>query len=161
RLGQHFAGSEHLLLGLLNEKDDTAARVLTNLGLDPVRVREAVLDVVEAKREQPEAAPPEAIRSAEAPTPAAPAGEEDALFQGLSGQARKAVQLAYREARRLDQDCVSSQHLLVGVLEEGSGTVARLLAARGLTPEKVTGPAGTPPIPGGAALYWARLPLTP
>jgi ATP-dependent Clp protease ATP-binding subunit ClpA len=160
RLGQDYAGSEHLLLGLLNEKDDTAARVLTNLGLDLGRVRNAVLDLIGAKPAQPRSPPPDAIRSAEAP-PAESGPEEAALFQGLSGQARKAVQLAYREARRLDQDCVSSQHLLVGVLEEGSGTVARLLAARGLTPEKVSGPAGTPPLPSGAALYWARLPLTP
>ena len=43
--GDHEIGTEHLLLGLIREGDSTAARVLTELGLDPDAVRQRVADL--------------------------------------------------------------------------------------------------------------------
>lgn len=41
-----YAGTEHLLLGLLRDEDGNAAKVLFNLGLGPERVREEVRDLL-------------------------------------------------------------------------------------------------------------------
>jgi hypothetical protein len=60
-----------------------------------------------------------------------------ALYEGFTGQARRAVQLAHQQAVRFHNDHVGTVHLLLGVLREGSGGAARLLAAHGLEPEKV------------------------
>jgi Clp amino terminal domain, pathogenicity island component len=45
-LGNHYIGTEHLLLGLLREDESISAQVLTRLGADHARVRERVLDVL-------------------------------------------------------------------------------------------------------------------
>jgi hypothetical protein len=83
------------------------------------------------------------------------------MYDGFSGQARKAVQLARGEARRLRQDCVSTGHLLLGVLQEGSEGVTRLLAAFGLDPAAAYR-ACEPHLPrGSGGPDWDQLPLTP
>ncbi|MEI7768101.1 MAG: Clp protease N-terminal domain-containing protein, partial [Phycisphaerae bacterium] len=57
-LGHNYVGTEHLLLGLLREKDGVAAQVLINLGLKLEEVREEVLNLLGAGVES-EAAPGE------------------------------------------------------------------------------------------------------
>ena len=52
RLGHHYIGTEHILLGLLREGEGLAARVLVALGADHARVRERVLDVLTGRCEQ-------------------------------------------------------------------------------------------------------------
>src|SRR5215467_1827024 len=47
-LGHNYVGTEHLLLGLLREKDGVAAQVLMNLGLKLEEVREEVLNLLGA-----------------------------------------------------------------------------------------------------------------
>jgi hypothetical protein len=42
------------------------------------------------------------------------------MYEGFSGQARKAIQLAYEEARRRRHDYVGTEHVLLGVLREGA-----------------------------------------
>jgi ATP-dependent Clp protease ATP-binding subunit ClpC len=42
-LNHHYVGTEHLLLGMLREKDGVAAQALEHLGLTPEKVREQVL----------------------------------------------------------------------------------------------------------------------
>ena len=46
KLGHHYVGTEHLLLGLLREGEGTAAQVLVNLGLDLKTVREYTLNLL-------------------------------------------------------------------------------------------------------------------
>jgi hypothetical protein len=82
------------------------------------------------------------------------------MYEGFSGQARKAMQLAHQEAQRRRHDYVGTEHILLGVLREGSAAVAKLLAA-GVEVEAVyPGLEGLmPPATGGAT--WDQLPLTP
>ncbi len=47
-LGHNYVGTEHLLLGLLRERDGVAAQVLMNLGLKLEEVREEVLNLLGA-----------------------------------------------------------------------------------------------------------------
>lgn len=83
------------------------------------------------------------------------------MYEGFSGQARKAMQLAQQEARRRRHDYVGTEHLLLGTLREGSAAVTNLLAAVGIEVEAVYRAleAHMPPATGGAT--WDRLPLTP
>src|ERR1700754_4552899 len=53
-LGHNYVGTEHLLLGLLREKDGVAAQVLMNLGLKLEEVREEVLNLLGASNENDE-----------------------------------------------------------------------------------------------------------
>src|ERR1041385_7749137 len=53
-LGHNYVGTEHLLLGLLREKDGVAAQVLMNLGLKLEEVREEVLNLLGHGMEQGE-----------------------------------------------------------------------------------------------------------
>ena len=57
------------------------------------------------------------------------------MYEGFSGQARKAIQLAYEEARRRRHDYVGTEHVLFGVLRKGAA--AALLAAAGVEAEAV------------------------
>ncbi len=83
------------------------------------------------------------------------------MYEGFSGQARKAMQLAHQEAQRRRHDYVGTEHLLLGTLREGSAAVAKLLAAAGVEVEAVyrAVEALMPPATGGAT--WDQLPLTP
>ncbi len=83
------------------------------------------------------------------------------MYEGFSGQARKAVELAEQEARRRQQEYLGTEHLLLGVLREGSPGVPGLLAACGLDSAAVLRAAEGALVSGPAAVSWAALPLTP
>jgi ATP-dependent Clp protease ATP-binding subunit ClpA len=53
QLGDHFIGTEHLLLGLLREGGGVAIQVLEQLGADLAQVREQVIEMADAERTEP------------------------------------------------------------------------------------------------------------
>src|SRR4051794_38655197 len=59
------------------------------------------------------------------------------MYEGFSGQGRRAVELAYDETRRQHRDYIGTDHLVLGALLEESGEAARLLTARGVEPKTV------------------------
>ncbi len=83
------------------------------------------------------------------------------MFEQFSGQARRAVYLAYEEAHRLKQECVGTEHLLVGVLNEGSEGIGKLLTACGLDPVVIRQKVGFLIPAGVQSPDWSKLPLTP
>ena len=52
-------------------------------------------------------------------------------------QAREALRLAEKAAFELNHSYVGSEHLLVGLIQEGSGVAAKVLEANGVTPDRV------------------------
>ncbi len=102
-LGHPAIGTEHLLLGLLREKESIGAKALINLGLDLNSVRKAVTDLV------------------------APGfggeGEPE-----LTPRAKKVIALANDEAQRWGVNYVGTEHLLLGLLREGEGVAAQVLS---------------------------------
>ena len=106
---------EHLLTALIDQPDGVVPAVLRRLGVDPPRI----LD--EARKRL--AARPRAHGGAEArPSP----------------RFRAVAQAAEREAERLRDDYVSTEHLLTAVALEGDRAAAStLLAAHGVTPDRV------------------------
>jgi ATP-dependent Clp protease ATP-binding subunit ClpA len=95
---------EHLVLGLLSEPEGLAMRALTDRGVTADAVREAAT-----------AALPPAVSELPALIP-------------FDGQAKKALELTFREALRLGHDYVGTEHVLLALLEleGGTGVLSRL-----------------------------------
>ena len=113
RFNHNYIGTEHILLGLVRETEGVAARVLSGLGVDLTKVRSAVEFII-GRGEKP------------------PQGEI-----GLTPRAKKVVELAVDEARRMNHTYIGTEHLLIGLLREGEGVAAGVLESLGVTLEKV------------------------
>ena len=106
-LGHSFVGTEHLLLGIMMEKDGLGARILERNGLDLQSLRRAVAELDGCG------------------APAVPG-------QGLTVRARAAVEKAAAEALALRHGCIGTEHLLIGILRQsdcGGSQVLRSLDA--------------------------------
>jgi len=113
RFNHNYIGTEHILLGLVRETEGVAALVLSNLNVELVKVRSAVEFI---------------IGRGERPTP----GEI-----GLTPRAKKVIELAVDEARRLSHHYIGTEHLLIGLMREGEGVAAGVLESLGVSLEKV------------------------
>jgi ATP-dependent Clp protease ATP-binding subunit ClpC len=113
RFNHNYIGTEHLLLGLVREGDGVAARVLSNMGVQLPKVRSAVEFII-GRGEQ------------------APTGDI-----GLTPRAKKVIELAVDEARRLNHHYIGTEHLLLGLVREGEGIAAGVLESLGVNLEKV------------------------
>ena len=113
RFNHNYIGTEHVLLGLVRETEGVAAVVLSNLNVELVKVRSAVEFI---------------IGRGERPTP----GDI-----GLTPRAKKVIELAVDEARRLNQSYIGTEHLLIGLMREGEGVAAGVLESLGVSLEKV------------------------
>jgi ATP-dependent Clp protease ATP-binding subunit ClpA len=63
--------------------------------------------------------------------------DEDAVSERLTDRALRVVVLAQEEARMLNHDRVSTEHLLLGLLNEGEGVAAKALGSLGISLESV------------------------
>ena len=114
RFNHNYIGTEHILLGLVRETDGVAARVLTNLSVELSKVRSAVEFIIGRGERRP--APGEI---------------------GLTPRAKKVIELAVDEARRLNHHYIGTEHLLIGLMREGEGVAAGVLESLGVSLEKV------------------------
>jgi len=112
RLHQREIGTEHLLLGLIQEEGGVAGRVLRELGLEEERVKEMIERVIPPGRLFPE------------------------RIQ-LSMGTEKVIQNAIEEARKLGHQYIGTEHLLLGLVRETEGTAADVLRRLGVSPEQV------------------------
>jgi hypothetical protein len=103
-LNHAVIGTEHLLLGLLHEHDGIAARALTQLGLSLEAVRLEVADAVQLAATGPSGSPP------------------------FTPRAKKVLELALREALQLGHSYIGTEHILLGLVREGEGVGAQVLA---------------------------------
>ena len=113
RFNHNYIGTEHILLGLVRETEGVAARVLSSLSVDLSKVRSAVEFII---------------------------GRGDKPAQGeigLTPRAKKVVELAVDEARRMNHTYIGTEHLLIGLLREGEGVAAGVLESLGVTLDKV------------------------
>ena len=113
RFNHNYIGTEHILLGLVGETEGVVARVLKNLGIDLTKVRAAVEFII-GRGEKPVH------------------GEI-----GLTPRAKKVIELAVDEARRMNHSYIGTEHLLAGLLREGEGVASGVLESLGVTLEKV------------------------
>ena len=113
RFNHTYIGTEHILLGLVRETDGVAAKVLSNLGVELNKVRSAVEFIIGR-------------------------GERTATGEiGLTPRAKKVIELAVDEARRLQHNYIGTEHLLIGLMREGEGVPAGVLESLGVTLDKI------------------------
>lgn len=113
RFNHSYIGTEHILLGLVREGEGVAAKVLANMGVDLNKVRQAVEFII---------------------------GRGDRMTTGeigLTPRAKKVIELAVDEARRLNHHYIGTEHLLLGLVREGEGIAAGVLESLGVSLEKV------------------------
>jgi ATP-dependent Clp protease ATP-binding subunit ClpC len=111
-LNHNYIGTEHILLGLIREEEGVAAKVLMSMGVTLSKVRSAVEYIIG--------------RGEKATT-----GEI-----GLTPRAKRVIELAIDEARRLGHNYIGTEHLLLGLLHEGEGVAAGVLESFGITLEQ-------------------------
>ncbi|MBM4446777.1 MAG: ATP-dependent Clp protease ATP-binding subunit [Chloroflexi bacterium] len=112
RFGHNYIDTEHILLGLIAEEDSVASKVLANLGILPNKIRAAVEFVVGR-------------------------GERSAIGEvGLTPRAKRVIELAVDEARRLNHSYIGTEHLLLGLLRDREGAAVGVLESFGITFDK-------------------------
>ncbi|MCH7593222.1 MAG: ATP-dependent Clp protease ATP-binding subunit [Chloroflexi bacterium] len=113
RFNHNYIGTEHILLGLVRETEGSAAKVLSSLNVELTKVRSAVEFII-GRGERPS--------SSEI---------------GLTPRAKKVIELAVDEARRLNHHYIGTNHLLIGLMREGEGVAAGVLESLGVSLDKV------------------------
>ena len=145
-----YVGTEHLLLALLGEEHGVAAEVLRGAGLSVASVRSEVeRRVADSFPSGPDA---EALRSigidvehvrARVEESFGPGALERARFGGcrprtsrrhvpFSPRSKAVLELSLREALHLRHNYIGTEHMLLGLLREGHGLAAQILADSGV-----------------------------
>ena len=147
QLGHNYIGTEHMLLGLLREGEGTGVRVLVSLGVDLSTIRQQVLALDSPVRPTTDQAPavPSIVRHTRDDLP------RD-LYDRFTDQARQVMVLAEDEAHLLHHAFIGTEHLLLGLIDQGDGLAATVLTSPGISVEAVRekvqetiGPAGSVP----------------
>jgi DNA replication protein DnaC len=112
-LNHDSVGPEHILLGLLDVSEGTAARSLENLRISLNTVREQVKEIIGQGQE---------------PSPG---------LIPFTPRAQKALELSVREARQLGHWRMGTEHLLLGLILEGEGVAAQVLVKLGADHDRV------------------------
>jgi len=113
RLGHNYIDTEHLLLGLTQQESGVASKVLANLGISQSKVQSAVEFLI-GKGQKP--------------------STTDEV--GLAPRAKKVIEFAIDEARRLNASYIGAEHILLGLLRENEGIAHTVLENLGVTLDK-------------------------
>src|SRR5579863_5796686 len=106
-LNHNYIGTEHILLGLIREGEGVAARALESLGISLEAVRQQVEEII---------------------------GQGQAMPSGhipFTPRAKKVLELSLREALQLGHNYIGTEHILLGLIREGDGVAAQVLAKLG------------------------------
>jgi ATP-dependent Clp protease ATP-binding subunit ClpC len=83
------------------------------------------------------------------------------MFDKFTDRARKVIALARQEAERLNNDYIGTEHVLMGLIKEGSGVAANILENMNVDPEKVLKEIEKVVQPGTNMVTMGQLPFTP
>jgi ATP-dependent Clp protease ATP-binding subunit ClpC len=106
-LNHNYIGTEHLLLGLIQEGEGVAAGALESLGISLGAVRQQVEVIIG--------------RGQQAPSSHIP----------FTPRGKKVLELAGRESDALGHDYIGTEHILLGLIREGDGVAAQVLVKLG------------------------------
>lgn len=112
-LNHNYIGTEHILIGLLREKEGLACQVLEDHGVTEEKVMRMVSQLIQGSST--------AVAEPEEYTP----------------RSRRILELASREALRFRASAIGTEHLLIAILRENDCVAAQLLASLGVQAQKV------------------------
>jgi ATP-dependent Clp protease ATP-binding subunit ClpA len=107
-LNSNRVGTEHILLGLVQERDGIAAEALDLVGISLDAVRQQIEQITGQGHEAP-----------------APSHQQYTL------RAKRALDMSLREALQLGHHHIGTEHILLGLLREGEGPAAQVLIELG------------------------------
>ena len=113
-LGHNYVGTEHLLIGLLQEGTGVAAKVLEECGVMEEKVMELVSQLI---------TPSQPVRLAEQNT--------------YTPSARRVIENSYREAVRFKAPLIGTEHILIAMIRESDCVASRLLNTMGINVQKL------------------------
>ncbi|MGE0794689.1 MAG: ATP-dependent Clp protease ATP-binding subunit [Acidimicrobiia bacterium] len=106
-LNHNYIGTEHILLGLIHEGEGVAAKALESLGISLEAVRGQVEEIIGHGGSSPSGHIP------------------------FTPRAKKVLELSLREALQLGHNYIGTEHILLGLIREGEGVAAQVLAKLG------------------------------
>ena len=112
-LGHNYVGTEHILYGLVKEGTGVAARVLAAQGVTEDKINKQIDELI---------------------------GRGDTVGQqpqGFTPRTKNVLELAFREARRMGQNFIGTEHLLLGIVKEGESVAVRIMIDLGVDPQKL------------------------
>ncbi len=113
-LGHTYVGTEHLLIGLLQEGNGVAARVLDESGVKVEKVMELVSQLI---------TPNQAVGTIEQNT--------------YTPSARRVIENSYREAVRFKAPLIGTEHILIAIIRENDCVATRLLNTMGISIQRL------------------------
>ena len=114
RLPQNYIGTEHILVGLLQENTGVAAQVLMENGVDAKKVIDIIKDLI--------------------------APGNDLLVKEKNGYSKRAelvLEESNRQAIRFASELIGTEHLLMAIIKEGDNVAVRLLNTLGYSTQKI------------------------
>ena len=114
RFNHEYLGTEHILLGLVQEGSGVAANVLKNMGIDLNKIRMEVEKIVKTG--------PSMVTMGQLP---------------FTPRAKKVLELSMEEAGNLGHNYIGTEHLLLGLIKENEGIAAQVLLNLGVKLEDV------------------------
>ena len=114
RFNHEYLGTEHILLGLVQEGSGVAANVLKQMGVDLSRIRTEVEKIVKTG--------PSMVTMGQLP---------------FTPRAKKVLELSLEEASNLGHNYIGTEHLLLGLIKENEGIAAQVLMNLGVKLEDV------------------------
>jgi ATP-dependent Clp protease ATP-binding subunit ClpA len=103
RLNHNYIGTEHILLGLLGEREGIAYRVLEAHGMTLEDTRQDLTELIGPGKQAPRGHIP------------------------FTPRAKKTLELSLREALQLKHNYIGTEHILLGLLREGDGVAAQII----------------------------------
>ena len=110
RLGSNFVGAEHLLLGMLKERESVVLKTLDSFRVSPEDLTSRLEEEIGERGGH--------RREGELP---------------FTAQVKKVIEIAWDEARQLGHSYVGVEHLFLGILRDGTGTTGSVLSELGIT----------------------------
>jgi len=114
RFNHEYLGTEHILLGLVQEGSGVAANVLKQMGIDLSKIRDEVEKIVKTG--------PSMVTMGQLP---------------FTPRAKKVLELSLEEASNLGHNYIGTEHLLLGLIKENEGIAAQVLMNLGVKLEDV------------------------
>ena len=114
KFNHEYIGTEHILLGLVQEGSGVAANVLKNMSIDLEKIRHEVEKIVKTG--------PSMVTMGQLP---------------FTPRAKKVLELSLEEASQLSHNYIGTEHLLLGLIRENEGIAAQVLMNLGVKLDEV------------------------
>lgn len=111
-LGHNYIGTEHLLWGLVKEGGGIAANVLASNGVTESKVMEKIISIIGK-------------------------GDGSLPVSGYTPRTKRVIELSYAETRRMGQNYIGTEHIMLAILREGESIAVRILMELGVDINKL------------------------